>query len=214
MTQAFDLIAETYDACYDTSRGRAIFNAELKCLRSLCERCQGRWLEMGVGTGRFASSLGVARGIDSSLPMLKIAAERGIITYAGRAEDLPFPEGSFDGALLVLAICFFADSSRALKECSRILRPGGHPLLGVIPGESPWGRAYERKKTAGHPVYSLAKSSDVRDILALTERTGFTFRKAASTLFRHPNKLPEGAPRIEATISPDAGFVSLLFAKE
>jgi hypothetical protein len=53
-----------------------------------------------------------------------------------------------------------------------------------------------------------------RDVLALTECTGFTFRKAASTLFWKPDELPEGEPRVEAGISPDAGFVSLLFAKE
>jgi hypothetical protein len=46
-----------------------------------------------------------------------------------------------------------------------------------------------------------------RDVLALTECTGFTFRKAASTLFWKPDELPEGEPRVEAGISPDAGFL-------
>ena len=83
LAQVFDRIAESYDRWYDTSEGQAIFNAELKCLRSLCEHLRGRWLEVGVGTGRFASILGVTRGIDPSIPMLKIAAERGIMAYAG-----------------------------------------------------------------------------------------------------------------------------------
>ena len=213
MTQAFDLIAETYDGWYDTSEGRAIFNAELKCLRSLCKRCQGRWLEVAVGTGRFASSLGVVRGIDPSLPMLKIAAARGIMTYAGHAENLPFPEGSFDGVLLALALCFIADSNQALKECGRILQPEGSLLLGIVPADSPWGRAYERKKAEGHPVYSLARFPDVPEILALIENTGFTSTGAASTLFWNPDGLPEIEPRVEAGISPDAGFLGLLFAK-
>ena len=211
--QAFDLIAKTYDGWYDTSDGRAIFNAELACLHSLCERCQGRWLEVGVGTGRFASNLGIARGIDPSLPMLKIAAARGIMTYVGHAENLPFPEDSFDGALLALALCFIADPGQALKECGRILQPEGSLLLGIVPADSQWGRAYERKKAEGHPVYALARFPEVPEILALIENAGFTFRKAASTLFLHPDGPAEIEHRVEAGISPGAGFLGLLSVK-
>lgn len=214
MTQSFDLIAETYDEWYDTSEGQAIFNAEWTCLRSLCGRCQGRWLEVGVGTGRFASGLGVARGIDPSPPMLKIAEARGIMTYMGRAENLPFPEGSFDGVLMALALCFIANPTQALKECGRILRQEGSLLLGVIPADGPWGRAYERKKAEGHPVYSLARFFDVSEILALIENTGFTIKAAASTLLWPPDELAEIDPRIEAGISSGAGFLGLLFAKK
>jgi len=66
MTLAFDPMADAYDRWYDTPKGKAIFQAELKCLRSLHEKSPGRWLEVGVGTGRFACSLGIAEGIDPS----------------------------------------------------------------------------------------------------------------------------------------------------
>jgi len=66
MTIAFDPMADAYDRWYDTPKGKAIFQAELKCLRSLHEKSPGRWLEVGVGTGRFACSLGIAEGIDPS----------------------------------------------------------------------------------------------------------------------------------------------------
>ena len=129
------------------------------------------------------------------------------------AEDLPFPEGSFDGVLLALALCFLADSGQALKECGRILRPEGSLLLGVVPADSPWGRAYERKKAEGHPVYALARFPNVPEIVALIQNTGFTFRGAASTLFWNPDEQPENEPHVATGISPDAGFVGLLFAK-
>lgn len=213
MVQVFDSIAESYDRWYDTSRGQAIFNAELKCLRLLCANLQGRWLEVGVGTGRFASILGIARGIDPSIPMLKIAAKRGIMAYAGLAEDLPFPRNCFDGVLLALALCFLGDSGQALKECVRVLRFEGSLLLGVIPAHSPWGKTYERKKREGHPVYALARFPHIPEIMALIQNTGFAFREAASTLFWNPDEQPENIRRVDTGISPDAGFVGLLFNK-
>jgi len=170
-------------------------------------------LEVGVGTGRFAAMLGVAEGIDPSPRMLDIAAGRGIRTYEGYAENLPFPDGSFDGALLALALCFVADPKRALNECCRILRPEGKLLLGVIPADSLWGREYERKKADGHPVYAWARFLASSTIIALIESAGFDFQDAACTLFWKPDGLPEIEPRVETGIVPEAGFLGLLFTK-
>jgi hypothetical protein len=43
---AFDPIAEEYDRCYEKPEGRAIFAAELECLRSLVGRMEREWLEV------------------------------------------------------------------------------------------------------------------------------------------------------------------------
>lgn len=120
LDQLFDKIADTYDQWYDSPEGQAIFNAEAICLKRLVRSFTGRWLEIGVGTGRFASNLGIIEGIDPSLGMLKIAAARGIQTYAGHAEFLPFPDESFDGILMALSLCFIKEPERALKECFQI----------------------------------------------------------------------------------------------
>ena len=213
MTQAFDAIAEAYDRWYEAPEGRVIFEAELKCVRSLCQHCQGRWLEVGVGTGRFASSLGVAEGIDPSSRMLEIAARRGIKTYQGRAEALPFPDSTFNGVLLALALCFVADPQQALKECHRALGPKGLLLLGIIPADSPWGREYERKKAEGHPVYAQARFLASSEIVALVESAGFDLQDAASTLFWKPSEARQPQPRVETGIVSEAGFLGLLFTK-
>ncbi len=211
--RGFDPIAETYDRWYDTAEGRAIFNAELACLRSLCDSHRDRWLEVGVGTGRFASMLGIAEGIDPSPRMLEIAGGRGVMTHAGYAEDLPFPAGSFNGLLLALVLCFAADPGLALKECRRVLRTEGMLLVGIIPADSPWGRAYERKKAEGHPVYSRARFLASSDVVALIESTGFSFLSAASTLLWEPGGPADIEPRVETGISLEAGFLGLLFEK-
>jgi ubiquinone/menaquinone biosynthesis C-methylase UbiE len=214
LQQVFDCISESYDHWYDTPEGRAIFHAELKCIRTLCGHLSGRWLEAGVGTGRFASSLGIGMGIDPSLPMLRIAAKRGILTCAGFAESMPFPDDAFHGVLLALALCFVTDSDRALKECSRVIKPGGRLLLGLIPADGPWGRAYERKKEQGHPIYRLAVFPRIPEISASVDSKGFRLEKAASTLFWNPDERPENAPRVENGIHPQAGFLGLLYAKK
>lgn len=146
MTLVFDRISETYDNWYDSTEGRTIFELEVECLRSICANFRGNWLEVGVGTGRFAARLGVSLGLDLSLPMLAVAGTRGLKVCAGAAERLPFPESSMDGVLMALVLCFLKDPVLALKECARVLRPRGSLLLGFIPASSPWGRWYERKR--------------------------------------------------------------------
>jgi len=74
VASAFDPIADSYDQWYDTVDGRIIFESELKCLRLLYGHIDVRWLEVGVGTGRFAAKLSIAEGIDPSPQMLSIAA--------------------------------------------------------------------------------------------------------------------------------------------
>ena len=213
MAQAFDQIAGAYDQWYDTPEGRAIFNAELSCLRFLWAKCEGRWLEVGVGSGRFAATLGVAEGIDPSPNMLDIAAGRGIRTHEGQAEDLPFPDGVCDGVLLVLTLCFVADPQRALRECRRILRPEGRLLLGVIPADGPWGKEYEKKKAKGHPVYAQARFRTSSENVALIKSAGFALQNAASTLFWGPGGPPDSEPRVKAGVVSGAGFLGLLCKK-
>jgi len=145
--------------------------------------------------------------------MLKMAADRGIRTYTGRGEQLPFESESFDGLLMALSLCFIQAPDQALNECFRVLRPTGHLLLGVIPAENDWGKLYVKKKTEGHPIYSLATFRSVSEIIALVETTGFLLQKAASTLFWKPQAPGEDSPRVDEGISSEAGFVGLLFRK-
>lgn len=214
MSQVFDSLAESYDRWYETPEGKAIFEAELKCLSPLRGQKTGHWLEVGTGTGRFARPLGITRGIDPSTGMLKFAAVRGIETLTGRAENLPFPDKSFDGVLMVMAFCFVSDSSQALKECRRVLHPGGSLLLGTVPADSPWGRAYTEKAAGGHPVYSLAHFKTAAEIQESARANGFTLAEVSSTLFWKPGGKPRGQIRVERGIIKGAGFLGLLFTAQ
>ncbi len=211
MTQRFDGFADTYDQWYDTEKGKAIFDAELKCLKLVCDRLTGRWLEVGVGTGRFAASLGIAMGIDPSSKMRAIAAGRGITTRSGIAEAIPFPPASFDGVLMALTLCFTTNPQQALTECRRILRPEGRLLLGIVPADSPWGKHYMEKAAKGHPIYSHARFSTAAEILEMADSAGFILAHAASALFWKPDESPSEPMRVEKGMVKEAGFLGLLF---
>jgi ubiquinone/menaquinone biosynthesis C-methylase UbiE len=212
MTTLFDPIAAAYDAWYDSPEGRAVFREELECLRRLCSEGSGRWLEVGVGTGRFAAALGVSDGVDPSARMLALAAARGVRTLIGRAELLPYRERSFDGVLMALSLCFIGDPARALGECRRVLRFPGQLLLGVLPAEGPWAREYRRLGAAGHTIYSHARFRSVAAITHLAEAAGFILERSDCALFWPPGGTPPSDPRPSVPdLLPEAGFAALLF---
>lgn len=210
----FDSIANSYDQWYDTRKGKQIFEAELNCLQKVCPTCQGRWLEVGAGTGRFASRMEIKEGIDPSPAMLEIAASRGVRTYQGSAEDLPFEANSFDGILMAFTLCFIDSPDKALSQCHRILKENGQLLIGLIPADSHWGKSYEEKKKQGHPIYSHAHFLTIENTIAIAENPGFKLHESACTLFCEPDELPQIAPEIESGIFEQAGFSALLFFRK
>jgi len=213
VAQAFDAIADAYDRWYDTPEGQAIFHAEVDCLRLLCKQLRGRWLEVGVGTGRFAVALGVKEGIDPSPQMLEKAAQRGIRTYLATAEHLPFPDGAFHGVLMALALCFVSDAEQAMHECARVLNASGMLVIGTVSADGPWGKVYMRKALEGHPVYSLARFRTASEVLTLAAGAGLQARASASAILWEPDSGRMGEARVERGISQEAAFLGLLFGK-
>ena len=211
MSALFDTVASDYDAWYDEPVGRVILAAELDCLRRLVGTCHGRWLEVGVGSGRFAAGLGIGEGIDPARNMLRIATRRGVRTHLGTADSLPFPDGCFDGVLLALALCFIEDPAAALQECRRVLAEKGVLVVGIVPADSPWGRLYARKKAEGHRIYTSATFRTVQKTVDLVEAAGFRLRNAASTLLWDPDDLPGTESFVEPSGKESAGFVALRF---
>ncbi len=206
----FEAVARDYDRWYDTPEGARVLVEELACLQLVISSISGCWLEIGVGTGRFASNLGISQGLDPSPSMLAIASSRGIRTQVGVAEDLPCADGSLDGVLMVATLCFVADVSRVLAECVRVLRPGGTLLIGHIPADGCWGREYIRKAGEGHPVYSHARLSTTGEVVNAAAAAGFRLEDAASGLFWAPGSVPEESRRLQHGIVSGAGFVALM----
>jgi len=208
----FDSLAERYDGWFDSPDGKIIFEAEVECLRLVMEEPAGRWLEVGVGTGRFAAALGIREGIDPSSEMLKRARERGIRTRVGYGEKLPYSDATFDGVILVVTICFLDEPTSALKECARVLKNRGALVVGLVPAESPWGEGYARKGAEGHPFYSKAKFYTAEKVISMAAEAGFIFQAAASTLFESPEEELRSVGLPRKGIIPGAGFLAIRFS--
>src|SRR3990172_6303343 len=124
------------------------FQSELQAVRCFIPE-QRIGVEIGVGTGRFASGLNIPIGIEPSESMASIARSRGIEVLKAFAEELPFDDNSFDYALMVTTLCFVEVPGKALIEVMRILKPGGNFILGIIDRETQLGRIYESRRGEG-----------------------------------------------------------------
>lgn len=207
----FDQLAARYDAWFDSPMGRRIFAVEAHTLRDLLESMPRPWLEVGVGTGRFAQALGVDDGIDPSPEVLKIAAQRKIKTRLGYGENLPYPDSTYGMALMIVTICFLSEPDKALREAGRVLRSDGHLIVGLVPADSPWGRFYAQKGKEGHPFYSAATFYICSDVIEMALAAGFDLETARSCLFESPETEVNVYSSSREGIVADSGFVGMRF---
>lgn len=100
---------------------------------------RGRVLEIGVGTGlnleHYPAAVDEVVGIDPNPGMLALAAKQAaraampVDLAPGRAESLPFPDGSFDTVVSTVTLCSVESPAAALAEIQRVLAPGGRFLF-------------------------------------------------------------------------------------
>lgn len=94
-----------------------------------------RWLDVGCGNGAFTELLAVrgaptgVYGVDPSAAQLAYARTRAALRDAelreGDAMALPYPEDTFDVAVMPLVIFFVSDPAKGIAEMTRVVRPGG-----------------------------------------------------------------------------------------
>ncbi len=183
-TAPFEAHHERYEAWF--GKHEAAYVSELLALRAFVP-WQGRGIEIGVGSGRFAAPLGVQVGVDPSPAMLAHAAARGVEVVEGSAENLPFADGSFDHALVVTTICFVDSPGRMLTEACRVLKPGGHLVIGFVDRDSALGREYLAHQ-AENVFYREATFYSAAEVERLLLEAGFSIDAWGQTL-SHP--LPE-----------------------
>lgn len=97
---------------------------------------ESRILEVGAGTGlNFPFYPHGAHGVASefSCEMLKIARGKNrpssVHLVQTSAEQLPFPNASFDAAFATLVLCSLPSPQNAFMELRRVVRPGGQIVL-------------------------------------------------------------------------------------
>ena len=209
---AFDHDAAQYDAWYDRPKGKRLFLKEVMCLRTVLTPAPSRpWLEVGVGTGRFAKELGIDEGFDCAAEPLLLAGRRGIRVHQGNAQRLPFENGRFGALFLIMTLCFLEKPLSALREAARVLRPGGSVVIGFVPRDSAWGRAYLKKAGAGHPYYKDATFRTVAEVRRLASRAGLYEAGISSCHLGAPEGADKAAASRVSVAADEADFVVLRF---
>ena len=130
-------IAATYDV------GRPILEHNLQRWLDLIDSVIGqaenvRLLDLGCGTGRFAIPIAERLnykvvGADYSADMISLAKSKPsnatVVWEIHDAQRLSFPDASFDAIFASHLLDHLDDPTIAIRECMRVLRPGGKLML-------------------------------------------------------------------------------------
>src|SRR5688572_25181761 len=95
----------------------------------------GHYLDVGCGTGNYTiefANKGIRfTGIDPSSEMLLTAKTKSdkVNWLNGIAEELPFSDNSFDGAIATLTIHHWKNIENGFKEIARVIKPGSRLVI-------------------------------------------------------------------------------------
>jgi len=141
----FDKVANIYNTFIFQLYYFSIHRSCIKFLRNYIKD-DLKILDVACGTGIFLKKINRKKkrlklfGIDNSEGMVSMANKNpGTVNFrVASAEKIPFNDNFFDLVAIVDAFYYFQDKVAALKECSRVLKSGGHlfifyPALDILP---------------------------------------------------------------------------------
>jgi 2-polyprenyl-3-methyl-5-hydroxy-6-metoxy-1,4-benzoquinol methylase len=201
---------ESYARWRASTLGSITERVETKVVFALAGRLAGkRVLDVGTGDGTYAIEAAadgaLVTAIDSQQPMLDAAqaraAQRGLsVTFQrGRAEAIPFDDGSFDVVLAVTVLCFVPEAAAAVREMARVLAPGGRLLLGELGRYSVWAAERRVRGWLGAQTWRHARFWSRTDLERLAQQAGLRVARVRGSVFFPPTGL---AARLAAPFEP------------
>jgi SAM-dependent methyltransferase len=201
-----------WDRFRDTTVGRYLFEREHTFIsRSLVHAGRGQAiLDLGCGSGRLAVPLHDSGhrlvGMDVSRVALAAFRRRSldIPLVIGDASFLPFADGSFDAVVAVQALDYIPLGD-FLRECGRVLRPGGLLLFDALNRHS---YKWRLKNLLGRRLNLPSADIDYRDVLQAARGLGFEieairgynwppFTRQSNSRFVHVAALIESTLRLD-----------------
>jgi demethylmenaquinone methyltransferase/2-methoxy-6-polyprenyl-1,4-benzoquinol methylase len=165
---------------------------------ALLNGTEGSYLDVCCGTGDLAMAIagrlkagGQVTGLDFSANMLSVAARRAagagnlpaeLNWIEGDAQNLPFADNTFDGAIISFGLRNLTDLGRGVEEMSRVVKRGGrvinldvgHPDLPVF---TPAFKLYFR-----HVVPLIGE-------LLQNDRKAYTYLPESAAAFPPPDEI-------------------------
>lgn len=205
---------------YDVVAGHLYVAGLRRLLPRLRRRPGYAILDVGCGTGvnlleaaRWFAPTRYLCGIDISPGMVEVARTKAAMfgvpaqfTVAD-AEQLPYPDGSFDLVICNSVFHWFKDRAAALREMYRVLRPGGQLVLicAAAPGFREWFGLVDQIMHAafGQPGLSAVPAlPSVFEVGSLMQASGFMIEHLANPTHVQRIYQPEGFVRLMATVAP------------
>jgi ubiquinone/menaquinone biosynthesis C-methylase UbiE len=195
--------AEGADA-YDEVWSPVIIPPAESVIRTLDLRGAERVLDVGAGTGALTDALRSAApdalvvSIDASGGMLRYAHDRRVaIAVLGDAAAVSIASASVDAVLLAYVLFHLPEPIAALREATRVLRPGGH--VGTVT----W--ALERPMVASQVCNETLDELGVAALPAHGNYTGLDTEKAVEGLLAASGLRPQQVWRepVTHTFTPE-----------
>jgi ubiquinone/menaquinone biosynthesis C-methylase UbiE len=143
--RAYDTVANDYATYLPDTRAEASLDLAMidAFIEAVGTSAEVRVLDAGCGTGRmsrYVADRGCrVEGVDLSSNMVAMARrDHGDLVFTvGSLTDLPYPDDQFAGVMLWYSIIHTPHSGQQqiFDEVARVLRPGGHVLVGFQAGE-------------------------------------------------------------------------------
>jgi ubiquinone/menaquinone biosynthesis C-methylase UbiE len=171
------MIRRLFAALYDTVGKRSEEAGVRQERRQLLAGAQGETIEIGAGTG-----LNMQHYPDAVTRLVLAEPDRHMRVRLGRrieelfptakivdaaADRLPFPDATFDTAVVTFVLCSVPDQQDALREIARVLRPNGRLLfLEHVRSDDPGVAKWQDRM---RPLYNVVGCNPNRATLAAIE---------------------------------------------
>lgn len=174
----------------------------------------GKLLEVGSGSGRFLNRMRKAGWTVAGIDFDPVAAARvkdryGIPVAVGSLPELGYAEGNYDVVAMSQVLEHVPDPVALLKECRRVLRPGGRLVLSTPNALSVAHRIYGKYWRGLEPprhqhVFTPAALSRCARDCGFVDARVFTLSAESAGIYRAGDQLraaQAGAPAASATAS-------------
>jgi len=192
-------------------------------IRHLSALPRGRVLDVGCGDGQilqFMQNLGwTAEGVDFDPVAVANARQKGLRVHAGTLKSLAAPANSFEAIIMSHVIEHVHAPGELLRECHRLLKPGGR-LIVLTPNAASWGHRKFQNCWRGLEPPRHLQIFTLQSLRRLAQQTGFA-KITITTTLRNADKIlrlsrafrqPDSAGNLGACLAVTALQIAEWFA--